>query len=89
MKHAKKIWTKVATRKTTKSDAKKLYNALIQKDIDTLEREKSNGFEKYNILNILENVGSIFNGAYLHYKNLPKETIFSEYCREVLQRKQN
>ena len=27
-------------------------------------------------MNILKNVGSIFTGAYLHYKNVPKETIF-------------
>ena len=30
----------VTTHKTTKSEAKKLYNELIQKDIDALEREK-------------------------------------------------
>ena len=30
----------VTTRKTTKNEAKKLYNELIQKDIDTVEREK-------------------------------------------------
>ena len=27
-------------------------------------------------MNIFKNVGSIFTGAYLHYKNVPKETIF-------------
>ena len=27
-------------------------------------------------MNILKNVGSIFTGAYSHYKNVPKETIF-------------
>ena len=71
MKNAKKIWMEVTTCKTTKSEA----NKLIQKDIDTLKREKSNGFEKY-ILNILHNVGSIFTGAYLHYKTVLKETTF-------------
>ena len=30
----------VTTHKTTKREAKKLYNELIQKDIDALEREK-------------------------------------------------
>ena len=48
----------------------------MQKDIDTLEREKCNGFEKYNILTILNIVSSIFTGAYLHYKNVPKEAMF-------------
>ena len=57
MKNAKKYWTEVTTRKTTKSEEKKLYNKLIQKDIDAMEREKSNRCEKYNILNILNNVG--------------------------------
>ena len=66
----------VTTHKTTKSEAKKLYNKLIQKDIDALEGEKRNDTRKYNILNILNNVGSIFIGTYLHYKDVPKETMF-------------
>ena len=82
LKNAKTFWTEVTTRKTTKSKAKKLYTELIQKDIDILEREKSNRFEKYNILNILNNVGSIFTGAYLHYKNVPKETMFERSIAE-------
>ena len=53
-----------------------MYNELIQKDIDALEREKSNDTRKCNILDVLSNVGSIFAGAYLHYKAVPKETIF-------------
>ena len=40
LKNAKKLWTEVTTRKTTKSEPKKLYNKLIQKDIDALKREK-------------------------------------------------
>ena len=40
LKNAKKNLTEVTTRKTTKSEMKKLYNKLIQKDIDTLKREK-------------------------------------------------
>ena len=60
----------------------KLYNELTQKDFDTLEREKSNGFEKYNILNIHNNVGSVLTGAYLHYKNVPKETVFERSIAE-------
>ena len=82
LKNAKKFWTEVTTRKTTKSEAKKLYNKLIQKDIDTLEREKSNRAEKFNILNILNNVGSIFTGAYMHYKKVPKETMFERIIEE-------
>ena len=78
----KNFWTEVTTCKTTKSEVKKLYNELIQKDIDPLEREESNRFEKYNVLNILENVGSIFTTAYLHYKNVPKKTMFERSIAE-------
>ena len=82
MKNAKKFWLEVTTRKTTKSEAEKLYNELIQKDINTLEKLKSNKPEKYNILNILENVGAIFTGTYLHYKDVPKETVFERSIAE-------
>ena len=63
----KKIWTRVTTSKISKNEAKKLYKELIQKDIDVLEREKSNSIKKHNILKILENIGAIFTGTYLHY----------------------
>ena len=78
----KKIWTEVTTCKITKNEAKELYNELIQKDIDTLEKSKSNKPEKYNILNILENVGTIFNSTYLHHKDAPKETMFERNIAE-------
>ena len=79
----------VTTSNVSKSEVKKLYNELIQKDIDALEREKIDekrveidGIRKYNILNILKNVGSIFMGTYLHYKNVPKETMFARSIAE-------
>ena len=34
-------------------------------------------------MNILKNVGSIFTGAYLHYKNVPKETVFERSIAEI------
>ena len=79
---------KVTTRKTTKSEAR-LFNQLIQ-DIDVLEREKTDeperenikGIRKHNILNILNNAGSIFTGAYLHYKNVPKEIMLERSIAE-------
>ena len=55
---------------------RKNYIEQIQKDIDELETEKGNDIRKYNTLNILKNVDSIFSGAYLHNKNVPKETMF-------------
>ena len=82
----------VTTRKISKREMKKLYNELIQKDIGVLERKKSDekreeiaGIRKYNILDILKNVGSIFTGAYLHYKNVPKETMFERNIAERTQ----
>ena len=33
--------------------------------------------------NILKNVGSIFTGAYLHYKNVPKETMFERNIADI------
>ena len=35
-----------------------------------------------NIVSILNNVPSIFTGAYLHYKNLPKEAMFERTTAE-------
>ena len=52
-----------------------MYNELIQKDIDALEREESDDIGKHNILDILNNVGSIFIGACLHFKDAPKKTM--------------
>ena len=73
----------VTTCKISKSETKKLYNELIQKDIDALDREKIDDIRKYNNLNILNNVGSIFTGTYSHYENVLKETILEKkYRRE-------
>ena len=83
MKKAQKLWKEVTTGKIRKSEAKELYNELIQKDIDALEREKSNSIKKHNILNILNNVGLKFTGVYLYYKDVPKEIMFQ---RSVVER---
>ena len=69
---------KVTTPKMTKSKAKKLYNELIQKKPDALESKKSNDIKKYNILNILNSIGSIFTSTYSHYKDV--------YLKEISQR---
>ena len=82
LKNEKKFRAKVTTSKTSRNEAKKLYKELIQKDIDALEREKSNSIKKNNILKILENIGAIFTGAYLHYEEVPKETRFERNIAE-------
>ena len=76
LKSAQNFWMEVTALKTTKSETKKMYNESIQTENDALERKKCDEFKKYNILNILKNVGSIFTGTYLHYKRVPKETMF-------------
>ena len=72
----------VTTRKITKSEAKKLYNELIPKDTDATANEKIMTLIKYNILNILNNLGSIFTDLYQQYKNVPKETMFERSIAE-------
>ena len=59
-----------------------MYNELIQKDTDALQREKSNSIKKYNILKILRNIGATFAGAYLHYKEVPKKPIVERSIAE-------
>ena len=78
----------VTTRKISKSEAKKLYSELIQGDIDALMKEKSNGTRKYNILNVLDNIDSIFTGTYLHYKDVSKQTIFKSDAERTKLRRQ-
>ena len=73
LKNAKDFWTKVTTSKISRNEAKKLYNELIETDIDALEREKNNNIRKNTISKSLENISTIFTGAYLHYGEVPKK----------------
>ena len=82
LKNPKKIWTEVTSRKISKSDTKELYNELIQKYTEALEREKSNDIRKCSTLNVLNNLGSIFTGVYFHYKDVPKEILFQRSITE-------
>ena len=76
------FWMKVSMRKITKSKAKKLYNKLIQKHTDALEREKSYDIRKYNILDILNNVGSIL----LALTCTTETSLKKQFLKEVLKR---
>ena len=49
---------------------------MIQEDIDALESEKSKDVRKYIILDIFNNMDSIFTGTFFHHKDVPKETVF-------------
>ena len=83
LRFEKTFWREVTTRKISKSEAKELYKKLLQKGSDALEREKSNNIKKH-ILDILNNVGTIFTGAYMHCGDVLKETIFERTIVERL-----
>ena len=75
LKNAKKFLVKITTQKISKKEAKKLYSDLIIPDINKLKNTKSKGKERRkNILNVLENLKSVFNGGYLNYENKPSES---------------
>ena len=85
---AKEFWTEVTTRKTSKSEAKKLYEESIQKETNALKDEKSNNVKKHKILNIHENLGSVFTAdTYSHNKEVHKEIIFERSFAEQLKLK--
>ena len=63
--------------KIGEKEAFELYPDLITPDITELENTKGRGRNKrYNILNVLKNLKSVFTGVYLHYQDVPKETMF-------------
>ena len=83
LRFEKTFWREVTTHKISKSEAKELYKKLLQKGSDALEREKSNNIKKH-ILDILNNIGTIFTGAYMHCGDVPKETKFERTIVERL-----
>ena len=90
LKNAKKFLVKITTQKINKNEAHKLYSDLITLDITELRESKSKGKERrYNILNVLENLESVFTGSYLHYKNVPSESEESIAERTKLRRRQS
>ena len=46
------------------------------------QKEKTKDTKKYNILNIVKNVSSVFTGIYLYYKNVSKEAMFERSIAE-------
>ena len=60
-----------------------MYEESIRKEINALKDEKSNNVKKHKILNILENVVSVFFAdTYSHKKEVHKETIFERRFAE-------
>ena len=55
---------------------------MDQKKKKLMKKKQIDGIRKYNILNILKNVSPVFTGLYLHYKNVPKETMSAKGIAE-------
>ena len=87
LKNVKKISTEITKNEISRNEAKKLYEELIQKDFDALKRKRSKNTKKNNILEIFENINAIFTGNYLHYRELPKETIFERSIADRIKSK--
>ena len=74
LKNAEKFLVKITTQKISEKDEHKLYSDLITPDITELEKTKGKGKNRrYNILKVLNNLGSVFTGVYRHYKDAPSE----------------
>ena len=75
LKNAEKFLTTIITQKISYDEAFELYSDLITPEITELENTKGKGKNKrYNILNVLKNLESIFTGTYFHYKEAPSES---------------
>ena len=46
------------------------------------KKKKNDNIRKYNILDIINNVSSVFTGTYLHYNDIPKEAMFERSIAE-------
>ena len=83
-KKAEKFLLEIGTKKINKNEACDLYNSFIKPDIDLLRKATGKGKDKgNNMLEVLNNIeSSLFEGIYLHYKNVPKETEFEKSIAE-------
>ena len=81
LKNGKTFWTKIAKSKVSKNEAKKLYKESIQKDIDALEREKSNSIKKKLFKNSQKHRCNI----YWHLLALQKLTKKANFERNIAQ----
>ena len=82
---------KKATPKISEKETIKLYSDLIIPDIAVLEESKAKAKDKRNnILNVLENLKSVFTGLHFHHDNVPKpESEESITERTKLRRQRN
>ena len=88
--NAKKFLEKIITQKISKEDPKELYSDLTTPDITGLQNVKGKGKNKrYKILEVLENLKSVFTGVCLHYKDVPSESEESTAERTKLRRQRS
>ena len=90
LKNAGKFLTKIITQKISYDVAFELYSDLITPEITELENTKGKGKNKrYNILNVLKNLESVFTGNYFRYKEAPSESEESIMERTKLRRQRS
>ena len=83
----KKFLLKIITQKISEKESHELYSDLIAPDITSLEKSRGKGKDRRNnILSVLKNLESVFNGVYLHYSDKPSESEESIEDRTKLRR---
>ena len=90
LKNAKKVLVRITTQKIDQKEVRELYYDLITADINRLKNAKGKGKNKrHKILEVLENLQSVFTGTYLHYKDVPSESEESIAERTKLRRQRS
>ena len=72
LKNAQKFLVNITTKRINEKEARDLSSNLITPDINELKNAKRKSKNKRNeILDSLENLESVFTGAYLYYEDVP------------------
>ena len=75
LKNAKYFFVRITTQRINEKESYKLFFDLIIPDIILLKNTKDKGKSKtHEILEVMENLKSVFTGTYLHYKDQPSES---------------
>ena len=75
LNNAQKFLVDITTQKIIEKGAFELYSNLIITNINELKNGKGESKTKRNkVSDILENLESVFTGAYLHYNDVPSES---------------
>ena len=83
----KKFLVKTITQEISEKESHELYSDLIAPDIASLEKSRGKGKDRRNnILSVLKNLESVFNGVYLNYSDKSSESEESIADRTKLRR---